>query len=303
MDKPKSEMSFDELVALNHPPELEEDDPVVVSVPGPPPGAAAQAPATAPAAPASPAAPATAEAKDGDEANLTSHDRKLVRALRNVERRQQTEIERLKAENEALKKVAPAPASDETDLDEETMEDLKEFSPKVARFVEKAKQVMSAKPPAAAPAQAEFEPVPLPPGVKELVEDNPDLFDWHQSPEHADKWAAAEAADLMLRNTPEWKGKGKESVPARLAAAVDLVKKQYSAAPPPPPAAPAPPTKPTAADAKALIDKAADQPLSVDDLRGRTPPTHTPSNRAGWKDKSNDEILAGLMDESGRVPR
>ena len=288
-------MSFDELVALNHPPELEEEDPVVVSVPGPPPGAKPAPAAEAPAA----ASPAPAEdkpaAKPEDDSSLNSHDRRIVRALRKEEERNRREIERLKTENEALKAKAPSTTEDSDDLDDDTIADLKEFSPKVAKFVEKAKQALAAKPPAPAPAAStEFEPVPLPPGVKELVEDNPDLFEWHQSPEHADKWAAAEAADMLLRGTPEWKGKGKESVPARLAAAVELVKKQFAAAAPTP-AAPAPPAKPTAAEAKAIIDKkAAETPLSVDDLRGRTPPTHIPSKRNSWAQMTNDEILAGL---------
>lgn len=295
MDKPKSEMSFDELVALNHPPELEEEDPVVVSVPGPAPGAKSEQPAATPAAPATADSAKEAAAKPDDEANLSSHDRRIVRALRKEEERNQREIARLKAENEALKAKVPAAEADDADIDDETLEDLKEFSPKVAKFVEKAKQAMAAKPPPApADEQPEFEPQPLPPEVKALVEDNPDLFEWHQSPEHADKWEAVTNVDSFLRTTPEWKGKGKESVPARLAAAVELVKARHGIAAPTPPAPPAPPAKPTAEDARRIIEKAAATPLSVDDLRGRTPPTHIPSKRNSWDQMSNDEILAGL---------
>lgn len=296
MDKPKSEMSFDELVAMNHPPELEAEDPVIVSVPGTPPGAAATAPAAATATPqADGEAKASADApKEGDEANLTSHDRRIVRALRKEEERNRREIERLKAENEALKKVAPPPEDDAAEIDDETLEDLKEFSPRVARFVEKAKQVMSAAPASAPAVSKEFEPEPLPPEVREMVEDNPDLFEWHQSPEHADNWEAVKNADAFLRLTPEWKGKGKESVPARLAAAVQLVKAKTTSAPAPSPAAPAPQAKPTAAAARAIIDRAESAPLSVDDLRGRTPPTHIPSRRKAWDSMTPDEILAEL---------
>ena len=298
MDKPKSEMSFDELVALNHPPELEEDDPVVVSVPGPAPGAK---PATAAEAPAAPAAsPAKADdkpaAKPEDDPSLSSHDRRIVRALRKEEERNRKEIERLKAENEALKAKAPALDEDEDgdELDDDTIADLEEYSPKVAKYIKKAKETLAAKPPAPAPESTGFVPQALDPEVKAMVEDNPDLFEWHQSPEHADKWEAVTNADVFLSTTPEWKGKGKESVPARLAAAVKLVKASHGTAAPPP-AAPAPPAKPTAADAKAIIDaKAAESPLSVDDLRGRTPPTHIPSKRNSWDQMSNDEILAGL---------
>jgi hypothetical protein len=286
-------MTFDELIDLNHPPELEEDDPVVVSVQGPAPSAKpapAESTATTPVVPTPVAA-----VKPEDDASLSSHDRRIVRALRKEEERNQREIARLKAENEALRAKAPAAEAEDGEIDDQTMEDLKEFSPKVARFIEKAKQSLAAKPPPA-PANefTEFEPQPLPPEVKSLVEDNPDLFEWHQSPEHADKWEAVTNADAFLRTTPEWKGKGRESVPARLVAAVQLVKAQHGIAAPAPPATPAPPAKPTAEDARKIIDKAAAAPLSVDDLRGRTPPTQISSKRAAWDQMSNDQILAGL---------
>ena len=148
---------------------------------------------------------------------------------------------------------------------------------------------------AAPPAQPEPEFVadePADPVLKGALELAPALNDWRLDPKAQHHWQRAKAIDGYLSGLPEWRvdpalpdDKQQELLAKRFNEAVRLRRAEST------PKAP-PPSKPTAEDAKKIIEASADEaPLSVTDVRGRTPPAQIPSITKAWKGMTNEQIL------------
>ena len=259
------------------------------------------------AAEATPAAAATAATTDEDDlAHLPDRERAQVRAARYGERQAKREAQRLARENEELRKAASGkPAAEaEADDDEYTpdpvvLEQLAEVDPRAAKELQQLAEIRAEnarlKAATAAPAPPEPEFVadePADPVLKGALELAPALNDWRLDPKAQHHWQRAKAIDGYLSGLPEWRvdpalpdDKQQELLAKRFNKAVSLRRAEIA------PKAP-PPSKPTAEDAKKIIEASADEaPLSVTDVRGRTPPAQIPSITKAWKGMTNEQIL------------
>ena len=261
------------------------------------------------AAEATPAAAATAATTDEDDlAHLPDRERAQVRAARYGERQAKREAQRLARENEELRRAQggkPAAAAEADDDDGEytpdpvVLEQLAEVDPRAAKELQQLAEIRAEnarlKAATAAPARPEPEFVadePADPVLKGALELAPALNDWRLDPKAQHHWQRAKAIDGYLSGLPEWRvdpalpdDKQQELLAKRFNEAVRLRRAEST------PKAP-PPSKPTAEDAKKIIEASADEaPLSVTDVRGRTPPAQIPSITKAWKGMTNEQIL------------
>jgi hypothetical protein len=284
-------LSFDEIVARNHPPELEpEDQPVVIEQ-------AAAAPAAA-AEPKTEQEPASTEEQAGIEgeqaqpvaAEAPSHDRKIVKAARAGERAALRRADALQAELDRVKALLPA--EQPKALKPEVMADLEGYAPEAATFIKdiltEREQLLKQKPAPVQAIETEFVPERLENAeVQDVVDSLPELSAWQMTPEGQDHWQRAKQIDTLLRESPKWKGK---PLADRLAEVVRMRKDELGET--------STPKKPTAAEAKAKIEQVAKTaPVSVSDVRGKSTPTTLTSKRADWATKTNEQLLAELPED------
>jgi len=286
-------LSFDEIVARNHPPELEpEDQPVVIEQ-------AAAAPAVA-AEPKTEQEPASTEEQAGIEgeqaqpvaAEAPSHDRKIVKAARAGERAALRRAEALEAEVARLKALVPT--EQPKGLKPEELADIENYVPNAATFIKDVLAENEALKKRAAPAEtideSSFTPEPIPDAVQDLIDDTPALAElgvWRTTKDAQGDWERAKQIDNLLRGSPKWKDK---PLADRLAEVVRMRKDELGEA--------STSKKPTAAEAKAKIEQVAKTaPVSVSDVRGKSTPTTLTSKRADWATKTNEQLLAELPED------
>ena len=212
---------------------------------------------------------------------LTGHDRTIVKAARAAERRAQARVRELEAELAAR----PAPEAEKPYVpDAVVLEQLEDLDPRAAAMLRQAAEAQGKPAPASAPAEPEFVPEAFEDeSIQDAIDSVPDLLAWQTDATKQGEWRRAKAMDKFLSLDPVWSQKPLED---RLAETVRRCKADG--------AAPTP-SKPTAADAQRVIAaKAKETPLSVGDLRGRTPQTQRPSKRAAWATMSKEAILNTL---------
>lgn len=252
----------------------------------PAPSQAPAAPAQAPAAQAAPAAPAAPAPAPAPAPNLHA-------ALRVAQR----QIERLAAENEALKANAPAANAPAPvpKMTAEQLEELKSYDPELYKQVnalQQANEVLAAKAAtAAAPAPArEFEPVQYDAETQKVINEVPDLLAMQYNPDQT-AFKLAIGFERVLAADPAWQGK---SDVERLAEAARQAQQRLSGSASPTPAPAGQPTEAekAAALAKAQAAAAAAAPaLSIGDLRGGgNPNTQEPD----YSQMDDTQILASL---------
>jgi hypothetical protein len=237
------------------------------------------------------AAAATTEAQQGDV-------RGALRASRRSERQARSEAERLKAENEELRKQIPA-AKDESITDEELAE-LAQDMPIVARALKAIRTAAPATTAAPAPAAEQEVPEFIPPAqtpeVQDLIDDIPDLLAMQNDPDQR-AFQFAIQQDLVLRSSPKWQSK---PLAERLAECARRVKAELADDTPQTPAA-APEPAPTAqrrAAAAVVKEAPRAQPTTLSDLSaGGSAPTKPQSDLASFMKMSNEDILNALRDD------
>jgi hypothetical protein len=139
-----------------------------------------------------------------------------LRAARRAERRALSEADRLREENERLRKQVPeTPAATATDdLSDEELAEIETDFPKIGKLARAVKNLAKAAPAAtsaAAPApsttdEPEFVPRQLPPELQDVVDGIPDLLGWQNDPDQT-AFEMAVAADALLARHPTWKTK------------------------------------------------------------------------------------------------
>jgi hypothetical protein len=248
-----------------------------------------QGEAEKPAAEAPPQA--NAEAKPAEEKPAADEGqgniKAALRAARRAEARTKAELERLRQENEQLRKAAPAAQSDQEFTPDE-LESMKEDFPVQYKLYIKQKELekqLSEKRHAVAQPEAstEFQPVEFDPAVQELVDQVPDLLAWQHDPQAQEKLKRAIAYDAALEKDPDWMDK---PVIERFEEAVARTKRALGSAPAP--AAPAA-TRPDPAAALAAIKPTG--PKGISDFGGGAPASAPSLNYARMSD---EEILASL---------
>ena len=218
------------------------------------------------------------------EAKPSGDTRAALRAARRSEQRAKGEVERLRAENEALRAKVPAePSEDITDEDVATIE--ADF-PVIAKAVKAMRTVAATVKPQAAAAQAdpEFEPPTLPPELQEVVDQIPDLLGWqHDSDQTLFEMAKAEDRKLLLH--PKWKDASEDK---RLAEVVRRVKADIAEVTPEP--------TPQRANVKDAIARAPRvTPNTLADIGGGGDTPNTTSNLGRYSQMSNEDIEADLL--------
>lgn len=233
------------------------------------------------------------EATPEPEVEIPKRDREAVKAARAGERRALRELDEVRAEVERLRKAAPAAPALPV-LDEKTAEDLKEYAPSAidaikARDAELERlRALNAQLAKQQPEKREFQPERLAADQQDAVDEVPDLVAWQHNQDQTD-WNRVKEIDTYLAGHPAWKDKPMVERFAELALRRNAEKAKATTPPPKP--------KPTAEDAKRVIEeKAKVEPLSVGDLRGRTPPNQVKSHRNEWASKSNEQLIAELPD-------
>lgn len=251
-------------------------------------------PAEAPAAEAAPAteapAPAPAEAKPAEEAPATEQHqgdvRAALRAARRAEARIRAEAERLRQENEQLRKAVPVTASDEEFTPEE-LESMKvDFPAQYKLYVkqqELAQQLAETRAKAQPAASTEFQPIEFDPATQELVDQVPDLLRWQHDPASQDKLKRAIAYDAALERDPDWADK---PLIERFAEAAARTKRAFGTAPAP--AAPAATRTDPAARIAALPVSG---PKYISDFGGGQPAS---APEIDFTQLSDEEIMARL---------
>ncbi len=213
-----------------------------------------------------------------------------LRAARRAEARTRAEVERLKQENEELRKAVPAAASDQ-DFTPDELESMKtDFPAQYKLYVkqqELAKQIAETRAATPQPAtdSAEFQHIEFKPEVQLLVDQVPDLLTWQHDEASQDKLKRAIAYDAALERDPDWMDK---PILERFAEAVARTKRAFGEQPAPNPAAPpAPRTDPSAAIA--ALKPAG--PKSISDFGGGQPASAPTMNYSRMTD---EEVLASL---------
>ncbi len=242
------------------------------------------APAAAPAAstPAAPAAPAP-DAPKGDV-------KQALRASRAAERRARDEADRLRAENEALRKgekPPTTPGDDDEPMSPEELAELEENFPmqaKLYRDNQALKDKMAALESKVAPGPKEDEFVPITfkdPVIQEAIDTVDELSAWQYDPAAQDRFVTATQFDESLRLDPRWRGKPLE---ARFREAVRLTNEQFPAAAP----------KPHIDPAKAAANAPGIDPTTIGDFRGGAPAA---APARDYRKMSDEAIMASLPSE------
>lgn len=237
--------------------------------------------------------PAQADAKPADDKPAQEQPqgdvKAALRAARRAEARTRAEVERLKHENEELRKAVPA--TSEQDFTPEELEAMKtDFPAQYKLYVkqqELAKQIAETRAATPQPAtqSAEFQPIEFSTNVQELVDQVPDLLTWQHDEASQDKLKRAIAYDAALEKDPDWMDK---PILERFAEAVARTKRAFGEQPAPNPAVPpAPRTDPAAAIA--ALKPAG--PKSISDFGGGQPASAPTLNYSRMTD---EEVLASL---------
>ena len=245
----------------------------------------------APAAETAPAATeATAEAKPAEESPAIEQNqgnvKAALRASRRSEARTRAELEKLRQENEQLRKAVPAAQSDQ-DFTPDELESMKaDFPAQYKLYVkqqELAKQIAETRPVAQPATATEFQPVEFSSEVQELVDQVPDLLTWQHDEASQDKLKRAIAYDAALEKDPDWMGK---PVIERFAEAVARTKRAFGTAP-----APAAPPANRTDPAAVIAALKPNGPKSISDFGGGQPAS---APTLDYSRMTNEEILASL---------
>lgn len=241
----------------------------------------------------------------------SAHDRAIVKAARASETRALKELAKAKRELEELRALVPAKA--EAKPDPKVLEDVKQYAPEASQYIEvlekQVEELKKATPQKQEEAEPEFIPEPLDkdPDVAAEVQADldqvPELASWHVNPDQRD-WQRAKTIDEFLFHSPKWQGKSnaerwKEVVRLRKEEVAETSGRARDVAGTDPvvpsPTPPKQATKPTAEDAKRVIEaKAKSAPVTTSDFRGRSPPTRIASKRDAWHSMTNEQLLAQL---------
>lgn len=213
-----------------------------------------------------------------------------LRASRRAEKRAKEELEKLRQENEQLRKAAPV-AVEEQEFTPEELEAMKvDFPAQYKLYIKQqalAKQLAETRAAAPQPASnAEFQPIEFTPEVQELVDQVPDLLNWQHDEASQEKLQRAIAYDRALQADPDWAGK---SLLERFTEAAERTKRAFGAVPPTPkkPAPAANRTDPAAAIA--AIKPAG--PKGISDFGGGQPAS---APEVDFSKMSDEEIMARL---------
>ena len=246
---------------------------------------------TAPAAPEA-TAPATAEAKPAEETPAPEQNqgdvRAALRAARRAEARTRAELDKMRQENEQLRKAAPAAQSDQDFTPEELASMQVDFPAQYKLYVkqqELAKQIAETRAATPQPAtqSTEFQPVEFSTNVQELVDQVPDLLTWQHDEASQEKLKRAIAYDAALEKDPDWMGK---PVLERFAEAVARTKRAFGTAP-----APAAPPANRTDPAAVIAALKPNSPKSISDFGGGQPAS---APTLDYSRMTNEEILASL---------
>ena len=229
--------------------------------------------------PASEDDPAAAPAAEPEPAPLDSHAKAIIRAARMSEQRVKDELAEARAEVARLKQYEPA-APKPYAIDEVVLQQLEDMDPEAAKLLREAaaaRATAAAAP--AAPAAAPFVPQAFNAEFQIQIDQVPHLTKWQNDPDQTN-WEAVKTHDAVLMLNPAWKDKSNVE---RLSEAVRRRSLEIT---------PQNPARPTAADAKAVIDAKAKTPtLAVGDLRGRAQPTTQNDPTQRWARMSDAEII------------
>lgn len=275
----------------------EQANPTAAPAPAPAPAVAAPAPAAPAPAPA-PAAAAPAEAPAPAPAPAPAEPEKPKGDVRAALRASRFNEQRLRDENERLRKQLPAaspPAAPK--LDPAVRTDLETYAPAALTMLttleaENARLRQLAE--ERVPAHEEFIPDALPAATQTILdEDVPELDAWRTDPTKQHLWAAAIQADTFLSTTPQYTGK--PVTPERFREAYALVQARAGIAAPSPAPAPA---APTPAQAQAVIDAIpiTSKPVTAGSLgSGSSPTNDLPDyHRMAREGMSDEAIIASL---------
>ena len=211
-----------------------------------------------------------------------------LRASRRAEKRAKEELDKLRQENEELRKAVPM-AAEEQDFTPEELESMKvDFPAQYKLYVKQqalAKQIAETRPVAPPATGDEFQPIEFSPQVQELVDQVPDLLTWQHDEAAQDKLKRAIAYDAALEKDPDWMGK---PLLERFAEAVSRTKRAFAAAAPVT-AAPAAANRTDPAAAIAAIKPAG--PKGISDFGGGQPAS---APEVDFSRMSDEEIMARL---------
>lgn len=211
-----------------------------------------------------------------------------LRASRRAEKRAKEELDKLRQENEELRKAVPM-AAEEQDFTPEELESMKvDFPAQYKLYVKQqalAKQIAETRPVAPPATSDEFQPIEFSPQVQELVDQVPDLLTWQHDEAAQDKLKRAIAYDAALEKDPDWMGK---PLLERFAEAVSRTKRAFAAAAPVT-AAPAAANRTDPAAAIAAIKPAG--PKGISDFGGGQPAS---APEVDFSRMSDEEIMARL---------
>ncbi len=154
-----------------------------------------------------------------------------LRASRRAEKRAKEELDKLRQENEELRKAVPV-AAEEQDFTPDELESMKvDFPAQYKLYVKQqalAKQIAETRPVAQPATSEEFLPIEFSPQVQELVDQVPDLLNWQHDEASQEKLQRAIAYDRALQADPDWAGK---SLLERFAEAAERTKRAFGATP------------------------------------------------------------------------
>jgi len=258
-----------------------------------PANATAPAADTGSSAPAQPASASDQEAKPTDPASAEpappqGDTRAALRASRRAEKRLRDQLDKLQAENEALRQGKPASAVD-TSITDEELATLEEDFPLQAKIVRQQRALQeqlaaNAASQSTPTATDEFEPLVYDPAVQEVIDGVPELVAWQYDPTAQDKFLRAIEYDKALAVDPDWKDR---NVSDRFTEAARRAKAALSTAP-----LDAAPAAPPRQDPATVIANAQVQgPKGISDFRGGAPATPPSNNYSGMTD---EQIMASL---------
>ena len=212
-----------------------------------------------------------------------------LRASRRAEQRAKEEVEKLRQENEQLRKAVPV-AAEEQEFTPEELEAMKaDFPAQYKLYVKQqalAKQLAETRAAVPQPANsAEFQPIEFSPEVQDLVDQVPDLLNWQHDEASQEKLQRAIAYDRALQADPDWAGK---TLLERFTEAAERTKRAFGVAQAPVKAAPAAARTDPAA-AIAAIKPAG--PKGISDFGGGQPAS---APEVDFSKLSDEEIMARL---------
>lgn len=148
-------------------------------------------------------ADATSQPQDKPKGDI----RQALRASRRSEQRAKDELQRLREENEELRKQAPPKPAATDEITDAELDEISADFPQMAKLAAAVKRMApKPEPKPQSVASTEFVPDELPPDLQEVVDDIPDLLTWQNDPDQT-RFEMAKAADALLLRHPKWKDK------------------------------------------------------------------------------------------------